>query len=103
MGNYGVFISCFKQRLTDTFIQYWRSRLEQSSRDNFYKSFAALELQPYLDNVNVCTFCNALSKLRMSVHRLEVESGRWVKPNPIPFNERHCLNCSVLEDEYHFV
>ena len=103
VGNYDIFISCFKQRLTDTFIQNWRSRLDQSSRPIFYKSFAVFELQPYLDNVNVYKFCNALSKLRMSAHRLEVESVRWVKPNPIPFNERHCLNCSVLEDEYHFV
>ena len=103
VGNYDVFISYFKQRLTDTFIQNWRARLEQSSRASFYKSFAVFELQPYLNNVNVYKFCNALSKLRMSSHRLEVESGRWVKPNPIPFNERHCLNCSVLEDEYHFV
>ena len=71
-------------------VMNWRSRLEQSSRAIFYKSFAVFELQPYLDNVNVYKFCNALSKLRMSAHRLEVESGRWVKPNPIPFNERHC-------------
>lgn len=103
VGNYDVFISFVKQRLTDTFIQNWRARLEQSSRASFYKSFAVFELQPYLDNVNMYKFCNALSKLRMSSHRLEVESGRWVKPIPIPFNERHCFNCSVLEDEYHFV
>ena len=68
VGNYDVFISHFKQRLTDTFIQNWRARLEQSSRASFYKSFAVFELQPYLDNANVYKFCNALSKLRMSSH-----------------------------------
>ena len=39
----------------------------------------------------------------MSSHRLEVESGRWVKPVPVPFNERNCTVCHVLEGEYHFV
>ena len=103
VGNFDVFISCFKQHLTDTFIQNWRARLEQSSRANFYKSLAVFELQPYLDNVNLYKLCNALIKLWVSAHRLEVESGRWVKPYPIHFNERHCLNHSVLQDEYHFV
>ena len=44
-----------------------------------------------------------LSKLRMSSHRLEVEAGRWARPNIIPVDERKCTTCRVLEDEYHFV
>ena len=103
VGNYNNFIAAVKQRLTDTFIQNWTARLEESTRANFYRTFAAFKLQPYLDNVNVSKFRYALSRLRMSSHRLEVESGRWVKPNPTPLNERKCLNCKVLEDEYHFV
>lgn len=39
----------------------------------------------------------------MSSHRLEIESGRWVKPNSIPVDERKCFVCQVLEDEYHFI
>ena len=103
VGNYNNFIAAVKQRLTDTFIQNWTARLEESTRANFYRTFAAFKLQPYLDNVNVSKFRYALSRLRLSSHRLEVESGRWVKPNPTPLNERKCLNCKVLEDEYHFV
>ena len=48
-------------------------------------------------------YLNALIKLRMSSHRLEVEAGRWVKLNRIPLNERKCFFCDVLEDEFHFV
>lgn len=103
VGNYNAFISVLKQRLTDTFIQNWRARLEGSTRANFYKSFAVFQLQPYLDKVSVSKFRHALSRLRVSSHRLEVESGRWVKPIPTPFNERKCAHCSVLEDEFHFV
>ena len=38
----------------------------------------------------------------MSSHRLEIESGRWGKPNSIPLEERKSAFCQVL-DEYHFV
>ena len=103
VGNYNAFISVLKQRLTDTFIQNWRARLEGSTRANFYKSFIVFQLQPYLDKVSVRKFRHALSRLRVSSHRLEVESGRWVKPISTPFNERKCAHCSILEDEFHFV
>ena len=39
----------------------------------------------------------------MSSHRLEIEAGRWVKPNSIPVDDRKCAICLILEDEYHFV
>ena len=39
----------------------------------------------------------------MSSHRLEVESGRWVRPNRTPSDERKCFFCNDLEEEYHFV
>ena len=45
----------------------------------------------------------SLSKLRVSSHRLIVESGRWMKPQATPFENRKCKICGVLEDEYHFV
>jgi len=34
---------------------------------------------------------------------LSIDTGRWTKPNLFPINERKCLTCNVLEDEYHFV
>ena len=45
----------------------------------------------------------SLTRLRVSSHRLNIECGRWTRPNIIPVNERKCQNCNVLEDEYHFV
>ena len=89
--NIKSFISLLKHRLTVTFIQNWRARLEESSRAEFYKVFANFQLQPYLDKLSVSKFIQALSRLRMSAHRLEVESGRWVKPVAVPFNERKLL------------
>ena len=36
-------------------------------------------------------------------HNLKVITGRWHKPIPIPFHERKCDICNVLDDEFHFV
>ena len=44
-----------------------------------------------------------MTKLRVSSHRLSIESGRWTKPNSTPLRERNCLFCNLLKDEYHFV
>ena len=56
-------------------------------------------MQPYLDNINVLKFSQAFSKLRMSSHHLEIEAGRWVKPNSIQLKNRKCLVCLRLEDD----
>ncbi|MCG7867658.1 MAG: reverse transcriptase family protein, partial [Candidatus Thiodiazotropha taylori] len=103
VGDYSKFISALKQRLNDNFIQNWRARLNESPRATFYKSIAAFHFQPYLENINVYKFIQALSKLRVSSHRLEIEAGRWRKPVRVPLNERKCINCQVIEDEYHFI
>ena len=65
VGNIGVFMNIFKQRVRDSFIQNWHERLENSTR------------------------------LRLSSHRLEVEVGRWAKPNKVPYENRKCKNCDV--------
>ena len=39
----------------------------------------------------------------LSSHRLEVETGRWARPNAISFEERKRISCNLLEYEFHFV
>ena len=58
-----------------------------------------------LDNHNITVekFRISLYRLRMSSHRLTVDTGRWQKPSAIPFNERACILCLKLEDEFHFI
>ncbi len=45
-----------------------------------------------------------MSKLRISAHRLNIETGRYVRP-PLPPEERLCLCCNTnsVENEMHFV
>ena len=103
VGNINIFLSQMKQRLNDTFIQNWHERLSNSTRANFYKTFASFQFQPYLSKLNVFKYIQATSRLRVSSHRLAIESGRWARPNRIPVDERKCNECGVLEDEYHFI
>lgn len=103
VGDTNRFIAVLKQRLTDTFIQNWRSRLDNSTRAHLYKSIAVFQFQPYLEKINITKFSQAFSRLRMSSHRLHIESGRWVRPLSTPLNERKCFFCNTLEDECHFV
>ena len=102
VGNVGTFLSVLKQRLSDIFMQNWHDRINNSSRANFYKTVMQFQFQPYLEKINVCKYIQALSKLRASSHRLAIESGRWVRPTRIPIVERKCVNCNIVENEFHF-
>ena len=53
--------------------------------------------------VKVEKFRFVLSRIRMSSHKLHIEAGRWHKPQSISLNERKCLNCNNIEDEFHFI
>ena len=44
----------------------------------------------------------ALSKLRASSHDLEIDRGRYVRPE-LNVDERLCLSCNVVENEENFV
>ena len=103
VGDVNIFLSIFKQRISDHFRQLWHDELHNSSRALFYRSISQFRFQDYLEIVTVKQFRTPLAKLRLSSHRLEVETGRWAKPNAIPFSERVCNVCNKLEDEFHFV
>ena len=45
----------------------------------------------------------ALTRLRTAAHRLLIETGRWVKPKPIALENRKCITCNTIEDEFHFI
>ena len=85
------------------YIQDWHSRLENSTRARFYINIANCQFQRYLELLKIEKYRKSLCKLRVSSHRLQVEMGRWAKPNKILFDNRKCRACKVLEDEFHFI
>lgn len=103
VGDMNLFLAIFKQRLSDNFIQGWNDRIQNSTRAKTYSLFSEFSYKIYLDVIKVEKFRTAFSRFRMSSHRLQIEVGRWHKPQPVPLNERKCLYCNIIEDEFHFV
>ena len=68
----------------------------------FFNTICSFNFQYYSDNLTIKSFRVAASRLRVSSHRLEVEKGRWKTP-PVPYNNRLCYICQVLDDEFHFL
>jgi hypothetical protein len=96
----------FKARLRDNFVQNWHSEFAESTRALTYRSLSnSFDYKMYLDNVKLETHRTALTRLRVSSHRLHIETGHWHKPNAIPVGERKCTMCEkdTIEDEFHFV
>ena len=101
--NVKLFLSVFKQRIYDNYNQIWNSDLQNSSRAKTYRLYSDFVFQPYLNSIKIDKFRIALTRFRVSAHRLEIEAGRWHKPNKIPYNERKCKLCKTIEDEMHFL
>jgi len=101
VGDINIFLSIAKQRISDMFLQTWSSEMENTTRGRSYSLYSIFKFQPYLNVVNISKLRIALTRLRVSAHILEVEAGRWHKPEKIPFQNRKCKHCNVLEDEFH--
>lgn len=101
--NIPRFINQFKLRLNDIYVSQWLEGLNNSSSLVLFSAMkTTFAMSPYLCLVDNVKHRHALSKLRLSSHRLRIEDGRY---RNIPRNERKCELCTSndIEDEYHFV
>ena len=84
------------------YISYWNHTLQHSQKRNFYYKIKT----NYGPSVYLDPFQNpsrkTLVKLRISSHKLRIETGRY---DNIPRDERLCnlCNCNRIEDETHFL
>jgi len=98
------FICQFKNRLIDTFKQEWFGTLSNSPVLDMYRVFKpTIVYESYLDLLPRSLRIQFV-KLRISVHSLRIQTGRYGRNN-IPRNERYCVCCNSrdIEDEFHFV
>ena len=102
--NDELFFRIFNQRIRDNYGQRLHFELQNMLRRKYFilyhKHFVASK---YLEIVKTESHRIALGRLRSSNHRLAIESGRWHKPHPTPVDERKCMLCDDIEDEYHFL
>ena len=98
-----MFVPVLRGRLRDIYISNWRSGLELSSAlDVFREIKTNFEQSSYLSVIENTKYRNILAKLRLSSHKLNIETGRH---NKIARNDRKCTMCNIndIEDEFHFV
>ena len=91
-----------KRRLEDISSQTITSKLAESSKLTFLASIKhEHKFEPYL-NIHNFEHRRALTKLRTSSHKLEIEVGRW---NDVQKEDRICKNCLLnkIEDEFHLL
>ena len=89
----------------DCFIQEWDASIRDNRVLTLYKTVKdTFEYELYLDVIKDKYLCHALTKLRVSSHKLRIETGRYGR-NRIERHERLCELCTSgqVEDEYHFL
>ena len=88
------------RKLKDIFIQNWHAEICQTSDTNLYKYFKnTFERNVYFDKLSFFQ-CKNIIRFLTRNHRLPIETGRWQNK---PVNERKCITCSDIGDEYHYL
>ena len=107
-------VNMIRQRLEDIELQGWLSEINndtskdayQSNKMRTYRLFKTIDnykCEDYLHQVTNTQHRIALTKLRLSNHKLAIERGRHSRPFKKPA-ERICPICKIeMEDEYHFL
>ena len=103
VSNKERFLSCFKTRCQDMYMQQCFSDMNSSSRCRLYRHIKEdFQLEPYLRKNYNRDLRQCLTKIRLSRHKLYIERGRWQKPK-VEYCDRLCTLCEQrdIEDEYH--
>ena len=107
-------VSIVRQRLEDIELQRWFSEMNndtrkdpnQSNKMRTYRKVKKIDnyrCEDYLHQVTNIRHRTTMTKLRLSNHRLAIETGRYMRPYKKP-NERICPLCKKeAEDEKHFL
>ena len=95
-----------KQVVRQSFISNWFNNVNNIVRNPLLRTYQKIKTkflqEPYLYLIKEHKHRVALSRLRASSHTLEIERGRHDRPKK-PIEARLCSQCTVIEDELHFV
>ena len=90
----------------EVYITVWKNKISQErSKLKWYSTFKnTINLEDYLCEIKKIKYRQALTKLRISAHCLEIEKGRYYRP-VVPRENRLCKFCTqnVCDDECHFL
>ena len=94
------------QKCKTEYVKHWRNDITRAeAKLNLYSEFKQyICLENYLIDIKNFKYRQAITKLRISAHQLEVERGRYFRPI-VPRDQRICkfCSCNVCDDEQHFL
>jgi exonuclease III len=106
-------LECYVHNATkDMYVQKWKALMNDGAKNStgnklrVYNTFKhEFKLESYLLHLTDKRYRTATTNLRISTHKLRIETGRYNKPSKIPIDERFCLKCKdgSIEDEKHFL
>ena len=80
-----------KNLLHEYFIKYWKEQIQQGGNNGKLRVYKNLKInfgcKMYFYLVQNFKYRQTVTKLRISAHRLPVETGRY---NNVPYNDRLC-------------
>ena len=103
--------------MKSTYLDYWKTSVGdkgiESGKLHIYRKIKSeFKMEPYLHQIKQLKYRRAMSMFRISAHRLEIETGRWIKTssgnNKICRNDRICTLCfengsKIPGDEEHAI
>ena len=93
----------FTSKMKNQYFEKWKIDVQASSKLSFFSSFKNdYECETYLDTINNFEERRHFTRIRLSNHRLAIESGRYTK---IPLEDRLCNFCDdrAIESEFHML
>ena len=100
VGHCKLSLSLVKQRMKDNYVHNWNGDISNTSRGILYNHTPCFQFQPYLDILTIDKSRICLTKIRVSSHRLTIETGRWENPMYTHWyyfdHNKHHFICSFL-------
>ena len=101
MYDFRIKFGNFKSELKKQYEDFWKINIKRSPKLGTYSSFkSSFCAESYLFTTKNENKRKNLTRLRISAHTLEIESGRYKK---LKREERLCKACFKTEDEPHFL
>ena len=100
--------ACFKNELENCYAQKWIKEINDLDRHPILRTYIGFKnkfcQEKYIERLNIRKYQRAISRFRVSSHRLGIETGRHQKPS-LPPDKRLCKYCKSgkVDDELHFL
>ena len=100
------FCHYLKELLHNEFVTHFKNQIKQNKENGKLRLFKKVKVnfnfEHYLSQVQNVKHRQAVTKLRISAHKIPVETGRYKN---IPYNDRICKHCDLNEigNEQHYL